>query len=79
VLLPDNDEPGQKFDETVRADLKTVCKDVVILPLGGLQKPKEDIIQWLDKYGHTTHELVELAEKALSEAMSGRQARIFIF
>ncbi len=60
VILPDNDEPGQKHRDLVASHLVPVAKRVRFLELPGLG-PKEDVCEWLDA-GGTFQKLYELAQ-----------------
>ncbi|MES2200011.1 MAG: DUF3987 domain-containing protein [Chlamydiota bacterium] len=50
VLIPDNDEAGKKYMESVSEELKKVCpySEVVVCPLPVTEKG-EDFIDWLQK------------------------------
>jgi len=61
VIFPDNDEPGKKHALNVAEQLQGIAKDVKIVYLPGLQN-KEDISDWLDKYG-TIEQLLEMITK----------------
>lgn len=61
-IIPDNDEPGRRHAETVRASIESVVRQAVILNLPDLQ-PKGDVSNWLDA-GHTITELIGLATEA---------------
>lgn len=63
-ILPDNDEPGRKFAETVKAGVEDWGGQAVILELPGLP-PKGDIIDWRG----TPDELREMVRKALAGAL----------
>jgi hypothetical protein len=62
VILPDNDEPGQKHAEQVAGSLHGIAKAVKVLNLPGLP-PKGDVSDWLSG-GETREGLLELAENA---------------
>jgi replicative DNA helicase len=63
-LIPDNDEPGKHFAETVSAGLAGYAKfvKVINLPVG----PKGDIVDYV-KAGHTKQDLELLISKASEE------------
>ncbi|WP_171955436.1 AAA family ATPase [Novosphingobium sp. NDB2Meth1] len=60
VILPDNDGPGRKFAETVKAAVEDVGGNACILDLPGLP-PKGDIMDWKG----TADDLRTLTAKAL--------------
>lgn len=60
VLIPDNDEPGRTFVNTVAADLEHVARMVKIVELPGLQ-PKQDLSDWIEA-GGTKEQLLELVK-----------------
>lgn len=57
VVMPDNDEPGQKHANQVAASLKGIVREVWICRLPGLSE-HGDVSDWLDQ-GHTVAELRE--------------------
>ncbi|MDB5542851.1 MAG: hypothetical protein JWQ89_4578, partial [Devosia sp.] len=64
VILPDNDEDGDKYATEVASSLSGIATSCRIVRLPGLS-PKGDISEWFD-LGHTTDELDELvASKAV--------------
>lgn len=59
VILPDNDEPGQKHAADILRSLTGKAADVRVVNLPDLP-PKGDVLDWLAA-GHSTDELDELA------------------
>lgn len=57
-ILPDNDDPGRKHAQQIRASLVDVAEDVRIVELPDLE-PKGDVSDWLDA-GNTPAQLREL-------------------
>lgn len=66
VVLPDNDEPGEKHAKQVEQFLRGIAASVRVLTLPNLP-PKGDVSDWLDA-GHTPDELLALAEAAQESA-----------
>lgn len=64
VILPDNDEPGRKFAETVKAAVDGVAASACILDLPGLPA-KGDVMDWRG----TAEDLRALTAKALAGVM----------
>jgi hypothetical protein len=62
VLLPDNDEPGEKHAATVARSLVDLAAEVRVVRLPHLP-PKGDVSDWLDA-GGTVEELQRLADAA---------------
>ena len=64
-ILPDNDEPGEKYAAEAIEKLASVTKVIKKVSLPGLIDlgPKTDVVDWLDQ-GHTKDELVEAANKS---------------
>ena len=62
VILPDNDEPGRKYAETVVQDLVKVAKSVKVVHLPDLPEGG-DLTDWMDA-GHTAEEFFEMVEAA---------------
>jgi replicative DNA helicase len=60
VLIPDNDEAGDKHVRTLYEALRKQNKNVRIVPLPGLTQSGEDIVEWFDLYGHTIEEFLDL-------------------
>ena len=58
VILPDNDDAGQKHAQQVAASLHGIAKSVKVVELPGLPA-KGDVSDWLDA-GHTLVELWEI-------------------
>ncbi|MCG6533422.1 MAG: AAA family ATPase [Syntrophales bacterium LBB04] len=58
VIFPDNDPPGRQHAQQVAEQLQGVSDSVKIVQLPNLQE-KEDVSDWLDKYG-TIDQLLEL-------------------
>lgn len=68
VVLPDQDEAGRHYAQTVVEGLKGVVSNIKIVELSGLNK-KEDVINWIQKRNHKTkkeikNELLEEIRKA---------------
>ena len=61
VILPDNDDPGRRFAETVKTSVEAQGATAVIVELPGLP-PKGDIIDWQG----TADDLRELVATALA-------------
>jgi hypothetical protein len=68
VILPDNDEPGQKHAESIEQSLAGTARSVARLNLPGLP-PKGDVSDWFDN-GGTVDELLKLVAK-VSDPSSG--------
>ncbi|QCI92119.1 AAA family ATPase [Novosphingobium sp. EMRT-2] len=64
VVLPDNDDPGRKFAETVKAAVEDVGGTACIVDLPGLPA-KGDIMDW----NGTADDLRTLTDKALSGSL----------
>ncbi|CAB3391655.1 phage/plasmid primase, P4 family [Kyrpidia spormannii] len=62
IILPDNDEPGQKHARQVAHSLAPYAKRIRVVELPGLPE-KGDVSDWLDA-GHTVQELLTLVEQA---------------
>ncbi len=62
VLLPDNDEEGQKHMQQVAESLSGYAKSIKIVPLP-LLPPKGDVSDWIDA-GGDKQKLLELVKKA---------------
>ena len=60
VILPDNDEPGQKHAREVQASLQGIAKSVKTLDLPGLL-PKQDSYDWLQS--HDIRDLMRIVER----------------
>jgi len=60
VILPDNDEPGQKHAEAVKRMLTSVAASVVVVPLPDLPE-KGDVSDWLRTPGNDAIQLAALA------------------
>jgi RecA-family ATPase len=65
VILPDNDEPGQRHAEAVLASLRRAGVAAAVLALDGLP-PKGDVSDWLAA-GGTVGDLLHRAEAALRD------------
>lgn len=65
VIVPDNDEPGRSYAETVRRDLSEYDCRAVILELPGLAE-KEDFTDWHERHGGTKEALLEMAEALIA-------------
>ncbi|MEE9541063.1 MAG: hypothetical protein V3V85_06175, partial [Candidatus Thorarchaeota archaeon] len=61
VILPDNDEPGQKHAQQIAESLRGIAASTKVLELPGLP-PKGDILDWLDA-GHVADDLRNLIKK----------------
>lgn len=66
VVLPDNDEPGQKHADDVVATLAGIAGQIAVVELPGLAE-KGDAYDWLAA-GGTREELLALTEAALKPA-----------
>ena len=62
IVLPDNDEPGERHASAVATSCQSAGLRVSIVRLPGLP-PKGDVSNWLDA-GHTREELLEAAASA---------------
>ena len=62
ILIPDNDEVGQKHIQKVAKSVAKVAESVTVVELPGLSE-KSDIYDWLEA-GHTIDELHDLADAA---------------
>jgi hypothetical protein len=68
VVVPDMDSPGLKHARGVVEHLRPkAC--AVQLDLGGGLLEGEDIVQWIERLGHSTEELMELALPLIREAL----------
>jgi hypothetical protein len=65
VILPDNDEPGERHCKAVAKSLVGVAASVRVLRLAGLA-PKGDAYDWVQA-GGTAEQLAQLAEKNSDE------------
>ena len=63
IVLPDNDRAGQGYAKSVVENLFGVAKSIRVVELPGLEE-REDVYDWIVKYGHTKEELIELAKNA---------------
>ena len=63
IVLPDNDKAGQGYAKCVVDELFGVVKSIRVVQLPGLQE-REDVYDWILKYGHSKEELIELAKDA---------------
>ena len=61
VILPDNDEPGQKHAQQVAASLNGKAASIKVINFPGL-KPKGDVSDWLAN-GGTAEQLKQLTEE----------------
>jgi putative DNA primase/helicase len=66
VVIPDNDEPGEKHARQVEQSLRGIASSVRVLRLPNLP-PKGDVSDWLDA-GHAADELSALADAAQESA-----------
>lgn len=71
VVLPDNDAPGHEFADRAVEHLRPKTEVVVRVDLTGLAEG-EDIVEWLDVYGHTVDDLYTLIEPAIAKAVRER-------
>jgi putative DNA primase/helicase len=60
VLLPDNDDTGERHARAVAASLAGTAHRIKLVQLPGLP-PKGDVSDWLDA-GHTPEELINIAQ-----------------
>jgi len=74
VILPDNDEPGQKHAQQVAKSLSGVAAAVKVLALPGLPE-KGDPFDWIEAGGAVKElwRLVEQADGGNAESSGGRQ------
>jgi hypothetical protein len=63
VIVPDNDDPGRKYADTVAQDLVGVARSVKVVHLPDLAE-RDDLTDWLDA-GHTKEEFFALVEKTV--------------
>lgn len=68
IIVPDNDEPGKAFAQTVFSSLATKSNPIIV-ELPGLEA-KEDIVEWIQK-GNTIEEFVALAKKIKANPVIG--------
>ncbi|MBX0328577.1 hypothetical protein K2Z83_12905 [Oscillochloris sp. ZM17-4] len=73
VILPDNDEPGERHADQVRAALLAVGARVRIVRLSGLP-PKGDVSDWLAQGGHDLAELLEIVQATPYETAASASA-----
>ena len=64
VILPDFDEPGERHAQQVAASVHDVAASVAIVRLPGLHEPGDDVLDWLDRDGHTVAELLAVIDAA---------------
>jgi hypothetical protein len=69
VVVPDMDGPGLKHARGTIEHLRPKAACAVQLDLPGGLLSGEDLMQWLDKYGHSTGELLELALPLIAKAL----------
>jgi hypothetical protein len=69
VIIPDNDQPGQDHADKVLDSVSGAASSAAIVTLPDLAD-KGDVSDWLNN-GYTVSELVELADRALEEPLSG--------
>lgn len=62
VFIPDNDDPGRKYTDTVARSIAPVASQVRVVTLPGLPE-KGDLTDWLDA-GHSPEEFFALVEAA---------------
>lgn len=62
VILPDNDNPGQKHAQSVAENLHGIASSIKVVNLPGLPA-KGDVTDWIQA-GHTKQELLALVESA---------------
>jgi putative DNA primase/helicase len=67
VILPDNDDPGRKHAEEVRASLAPYARKVRVVELPGLP-PKGDVSDWLDA-GNTPEQLTALIRPSVAPTL----------
>jgi len=63
IVLPDNDKAGLGYAKCVVDELFGVVKSIRVVQLPGLEE-REDVYDWILKYGHSKEELIELAKDA---------------
>ena len=63
IVLPDNDKAGQGYAKCVVDELFGVVKSIRVVQLPGLEE-REDVYDWIHKYGRSKEELIELAKDA---------------
>jgi hypothetical protein len=63
IVLPDNDRAGEGYSKSVVENLFGVAKSIRVVELPSLEE-REDVYDWIHKYGHTKEELIELAKDA---------------
>jgi putative DNA primase/helicase len=75
AILPDNDKPGKQHAQQIAEQVQSIAASVNIVHLPGLQE-KEDVSDWLDKYG-TINELLLLTQN--KEAQTDEECRDLTF
>lgn len=58
VILPDNDEPGEKHCQILVAFMKPIAKSVKVIRLSAI--PKGDVTDWVQKEGGSGQKLCEM-------------------
>lgn len=74
VVLPDNDEPGQKYAKTVVSALEGKAQWVSILSLPGLEKA-QDVDDWLTA-GHSRAELEKLVKELFDREIEAEGLKV---
>jgi hypothetical protein len=67
VIVPDNDDEGRKYADTVARSIAPVASRVRVVALPGLPN-KGDLTDWLELDGHTPEEFFALCEAAQAYA-----------
>lgn len=73
VIVPDSDDPGDRYTQDALQALRPVAAVVAVLRLPGLPHTSEhgeDLSDWLGHRGHTAEELRQFVDAALAEAPS---------
>ncbi len=63
VIIPDNDEAGEKYVKYVAKNLKEIATTIKVVRLPDLGE-SEDVSDYIHKYGNTKENLLDLVKKA---------------
>jgi len=76
VILPDNDEPGRQHVVVAAPSIESVARRVRVRALPGLAE-KEDPYDWLETYGHSVQDLLDVVEREPEAERPSRRFRFF--